>query len=104
MLGAVTESAWNTPQRRELRETVRRFMAKDVLPYQDDWERAGELPRSLHLRAGELGLLGVSFPESVGGGGGELIDGMVVCEELHYAGCSGGRSRRCSPPGFRSRT
>ena len=61
-----------------------------MLPYQDDWERAGELPRSLHRRAGELGLLGVAFPESVGGGGGEPLDAIVVCEEMHYAGCSGG--------------
>jgi len=82
--------AWNDPQRRELRATVRRFMTKDVLPNQDEWERAGELPRSLHQRAGQLGLLGVAFPESVGGGGGDPIDAMVVCEEMHYAGCSGG--------------
>ncbi|MGW0042786.1 acyl-CoA dehydrogenase family protein [Rhodococcus sp. NPDC003348] len=81
---------WNTPERRELRETVRRFMDKDVLPHQDDWERGGELPRDLHRRAGELGLLGVAFPESVGGGGGDPIDAIVVCEEMHYAGCSGG--------------
>lgn len=82
--------AWATPQRRELRETVQRFMAKDVLPQQDEWERAGELPRSLHERAGELGLLGVAFPESVGGGGGDPIDAIVVCEEIHYAGGAGG--------------
>ncbi|TQF68723.1 acyl-CoA dehydrogenase [Rhodococcus spelaei] len=82
--------AWNDAQRSELRETVRRFMDKEVLPHQDEWERAGELPRELHRRAGELGLLGVSFPESVGGGGGEATDAIVVCEEMHYAGCSGG--------------
>ncbi len=82
--------AWTTPERRELRATVRGFTDRDVLPYQDDWERAGELPRSLHRRAGELGLLGVAFPESVGGGGGEPLDAIVVCEEMHYAGCSGG--------------
>ena len=35
-------------------------------PHLDDWERAGELPRDLHRKAGELGLLGVAFPESVG--------------------------------------
>ncbi|MFD4294248.1 acyl-CoA dehydrogenase family protein [Rhodococcus sp. NPDC058505] len=82
--------AWNTPERRELRETVRRFVEKDVLPQQDAWERAGELPRDLHRRAAELGLLGVAFPESVGGGGGDPVDAIVICEEMHYAGCSGG--------------
>src|SRR5262245_1700808 len=76
--GRVTD-AWNTPSRRELRETVRRFVTRDVLPDQDEWERTGELPRSLHRRAAELGLIGVAFPESAGGGGGDPIDALVVC-------------------------
>jgi acyl-CoA dehydrogenase len=83
-------SVWNTPERQALRATVRGFVVEDVLPHQDEWERAGELPRSLHRRAGELGLLGVGFPESVGGGGGDLIDVVTVAEEMHYAGGSGG--------------
>ena len=37
-------------ERRALRETVRGFVTREVLPYQDEWERAGELPRSLHKR------------------------------------------------------
>jgi len=74
----------------ELRELVRRFTEKEVLPYLDDWERAGELPRELHRKAGELGLLGVSFPESAGGGGGTYLDAITVAEEMLYAGGSGG--------------
>ncbi|WP_424190535.1 acyl-CoA dehydrogenase family protein [Actinokineospora sp. G85] len=65
-------------------------MASDVLPHLDGWERAGELPRSLHKSAAALGLLGIGFPEAVGGEGGSLIDAMVVVEEMHYAGGSGG--------------
>lgn len=83
-------NAFDTPERRALRDTVRRFVASDVLPHQDEWERAGALPRELHRRAGALGLLGVGFPEAVGGGGGDLIDALVVCEEMHHAGASGG--------------
>lgn len=79
-----------TPERRALREAVRRFVHSEVLPHLDEWERAGEVPRSLHRRAGELGLLGAAFPEAVGGGGGDLVDMVVVCEEMHYAGASGG--------------
>jgi acyl-CoA dehydrogenase len=63
---------------------------KEVRPNLDDWERAGELPRELHLRAGEVGLLGVAFPEAVGGGGGDIIDEITVIEEILYAGGSGG--------------
>jgi len=81
---------FDTAERRELRATVRGFMTSEVLPHLDDWERAGELPRSLHKSAAALGLLGIAFPEAVGGEGGSLVDAMVVVEEMHYAGASGG--------------
>ncbi|ADB29244.1 acyl-CoA dehydrogenase domain protein [Kribbella flavida DSM 17836] len=74
----------------DFRESVRRFMATEVLPELADWERAGELPRELHRKAGKVGLLGVGFPESVGGGGGSLADAVAVVEEMHYSGGSGG--------------
>ena len=81
-----------TAERKALRETVRRFVGAEVMPYLDQWERDGELPRSLHEKAGKLGLLGVGFPEEAGGGGGTLADAIAVVEELHYAGGSGGLS------------
>ncbi|WP_405486709.1 acyl-CoA dehydrogenase family protein [Nocardia sp. NBC_00511] len=81
---------WKTPERRELRATVRGFAEREVLPYLDEWERAGELPRDLHKKAGALGLLGIQFPESAGGSGGDGIDAAIVAEEMHYAGGSGG--------------
>jgi acyl-CoA dehydrogenase len=81
---------FTTPERRALRDTVRRFVTREVLPELAGWEAAGQVPRSLHLRAAELGLLGVAFDEQVGGGGGDLIDQLTVAEELHYAGGSGG--------------
>ena len=69
---------FRTPERTELRETVRKFVEQEVLPHLDDWERAGELPRELHRKAGELGLLGVAFPEEIGGGDGNYLDALVV--------------------------
>ncbi|MEI4410288.1 acyl-CoA dehydrogenase family protein, partial [Streptococcus agalactiae] len=56
---------WGTPERRELRATVRGFAEREVLPYVDEWERGGEIPRDLHKKAGALGLLGIQFPEAV---------------------------------------
>jgi acyl-CoA dehydrogenase len=83
-------SVWNTPERDELRKTVRAFAEREVLPHIDEWERIGELPRDLHRRAGEAGLLGAGLPESVGGGGGDGADTLIICEEMHYAGTPGG--------------
>jgi acyl-CoA dehydrogenase len=86
----VSADPFRTPERDALRETVRRFVAAEVAPHLDEWERAGELPRELHRKAGELGLLGVAFPSAVGGGDGDYLDGLTVAEEMLYAGASGG--------------
>lgn len=83
-------SIWTTAERQQLRTTVRSFAEREILPHADDWERAGELPRDLHRRAAETGLLGTELPESVGGGGGDAVDSVIVCEELHQSGVPGG--------------
>ena len=81
---------WNTPERDQLRRTVRAFAEREVLPHIEDWERIGELPRDLHRKAGEAGLLGAGLPGSVGGGGGDGADSVIICEEMHHAGSPGG--------------
>jgi acyl-CoA dehydrogenase len=81
---------FRTEERRALRAVVRRFVEQEVLPDLAAWERAGELPRSLHERAAAAGLLGIGFPESVGGAGGDLLDSVVVTEEVLQSGGSGG--------------
>ena len=81
---------FDTPERRALRATARRFVDREVRPHLDEWERAGEVPRSAHRAAAEAGLLGLTFPTTVGGQGGDLLDLVVLVEELLYAGGSGG--------------
>lgn len=83
-------SIWHNPERQQLRDAVRAFVEREILPHAAEWERAGELPRELHRRAADAGLLGIGFPEAVGGGGGDAADAVTVCEELHYAGTPGG--------------
>ncbi|MEO3757924.1 acyl-CoA dehydrogenase family protein [Mycobacterium sp. B14F4] len=83
-------SIWHTPEREQLRKTVRAFVEREVLPHVDEWERSGELPRELHRKAGDAGLLSAPYPEAVGGGGGDGADAVVICEEMHYAGAPGG--------------
>jgi acyl-CoA dehydrogenase len=86
----ITSPVWETPERVELRSTVRGFVERHVLPHQDDWERDGEIPRDLHREAAKLGLFGLGIPEDVGGSGGDLVDATILGEELHYAGAAGG--------------
>ena len=74
----------------ELRETVRRFTVNEIAPHVGAWEQAREFPRELFARCGELGLLGLKFPEQYGGQGGNHLHDAVWVEELSRSGASGG--------------
>ena len=71
-----------TQEHELFRKTVRDFAEKDLLPHREEWERGREFPREVFKKAGELGLLGVCFPESVGGSGGDYWFKVVFCEEV----------------------
>ena len=86
----ITSSVWDSEERTALRETVRGFVTRHVLPAQDEWEKAGEIPREIHQIAADLGLFGLGIDERIDGSGGDLIDATVLAEELHYAGAAGG--------------
>ncbi|PHQ14205.1 acyl-CoA dehydrogenase family protein [Marinobacter profundi] len=67
----------------QARLSARKFIQAHVLPHIDDWEEAGEFPRELYLKAGEAGLLGIGFPEALGGTGeGDIFLKVAVSEEL----------------------
>ncbi|MCW2750227.1 MAG: acyl-CoA dehydrogenase [Aeromicrobium sp.] len=83
-------TVWDTPERLALREMVTSFTEKELVPHLPSWEDAGEVPRDVHQKAAAAGLLGVAFPEEVGGQGGNLIDGSIVTEALLEAGGSTG--------------
>jgi acyl-CoA dehydrogenase len=73
-----------------LRATAAEFVRREVAPHLQEWEDAGEIPRELHRMAGDLGLIGVAFPEEVGGGGGDLLDSLALQEAMFDAGASSG--------------
>ncbi len=79
-----------TSDREALKHTAREFVRREVVPHLDAWEAAGEVPRELHAAAAKQGLLGVSFPESVGGEGGDLLDSVALQEGCFEAGASSG--------------
>lgn len=79
-----------TAEHEAFRETVRTFLAKEVLPHHDRWEQEGVVDRSAWLAAGRQGLLGPAVPEEYGGGGVEDFRyNAVISEEFAKAGASG---------------
>ena len=81
---------FDTPERLALRESARRFTEREIAPNLPEWEEAGRLPRELHAAAAKAGLMGVSFPEEVGGQGGDVVDSAVVAEGVLDGGGSTG--------------
>lgn len=70
-------------------ETCLRFARERIAPHVVEWEEAGTFPRELYQEAAAAGILGVSFPEAYGGGGGDLLHGLLTVETLLEGGSSG---------------
>ncbi|OOG60914.1 acyl-CoA dehydrogenase family protein [Polaromonas sp. C04] len=76
--------------RATLTDTVERFARSEIAPHVTAWDEAGEFPRSLYLRAGELGLLGLGYPEAYGGTPASYALRMDLWVALCHFGASGG--------------
>jgi alkylation response protein AidB-like acyl-CoA dehydrogenase len=64
-----------------LRESIARFVAKELAPHADEWEET-TFPDWVFNRMGELGFLGLSVPEEYGGQGGDYYANLVLAEEM----------------------
>ncbi|MEU0566751.1 acyl-CoA dehydrogenase family protein [Nonomuraea sp. NPDC005983] len=72
------------------RETVREFMAREVVPHHAQWEKDGIVPREVWKKAGEIGMFGFSVPEEYGGAGiTDFRYNAVIVEEIIRSGASG---------------
>lgn len=77
------------PEHEQLRETARAFIERDVAPYTEEWEKAGQVDRVAYKKAGDAGLVGFNIPEEYGGGGVEDFRfNAVIVEELSKFGAS----------------
>tara|TARA_R110002126_G_scaffold3482_3_gene19902 strand:- start:9828 stop:10970 length:1143 start_codon:yes stop_codon:yes gene_type:complete len=65
-----------------LREQIRRFVEAEIVPHGDAWEEAGKVPREVFARMGELGFLGMRYPEQYGGADLDTMASVVLAEEL----------------------
>jgi acyl-CoA dehydrogenase len=81
---------FETEEHATLRKSIRAFAEKRVAPNALAWEEACEFPKSLYKEAADAGFLGISYPESVGGHGGDLTHVLVAAEEMVVAGKSVG--------------
>lgn len=72
-------------------DSVRAFVTREILPHVDTWEAAGELPRDLHRKASAAGIIGLGYPEELGGAGTgfDIFHSLVQSEELCRAGAGG---------------
>jgi len=69
------------------RAAVRSFVDKEVAPHIEEWEAAGQIPKSIWPRMGALGFLGVEYDEKYGGAGADFLTTAVLCEELGRSRC-----------------
>ena len=79
-----------TPEHDAFRDMVRTFIAREITPYHEQWERDGMVSRELWLAAGKAGLLGIDVDEKYGGGGNtDYRYYLILGEELAVAGATG---------------
>ncbi len=77
------------PEHQVFRDSVRAFVAREIAPNVAAWDEAETFPRELYLRAAQVGLLGIGYPEEYGG---TLADGwyrLIATEEIARAGSGG---------------
>jgi long-chain-acyl-CoA dehydrogenase len=79
-----------SPEHDAFRDMVRTFIAREITPYHEQWERDGMVSRDLWLAAGKAGLLGIDVDEKYGGGGNtDYRYYLILGEELAAAGATG---------------
>jgi long-chain-acyl-CoA dehydrogenase len=78
------------PDHEDLRESLAKFLAKEVVPHNDEWEEAGIVPKEVILAAGELGFLAPQVPEEYGGVGiDDFRFNAIIGEEVMRRGLAG---------------
>ncbi len=69
-------------EHRILRESLKRFVEKEIAPYVDQWEEEKEIPKSLYKKMGAMGYLGIRYPKEYGGSEGDIFMTIVLAEEI----------------------
>jgi acyl-CoA dehydrogenase len=83
------KSPFYTAEHEAFRDTIRRFVTKEIEPFAAQWDEAGGFPRELYEKASAVGLLALGFPEEYGGVETDSFYGIVAAQELARAGAGG---------------
>ena len=78
-----------TPEHEAFRDTVRKFVAREIAPHAAAWDEAGEFPRELYKKAAQAGLFALGYPEEYGGVPADYFFRIVSAEEFAQAGSGG---------------
>jgi len=78
-----------TEEHEELRESIRRFVLKELRPHVQQWEDDEWFPNEVFHKMAAVGFLGLKYPEEYGGEGGDYLHDAVLSEELALCGSGG---------------
>jgi alkylation response protein AidB-like acyl-CoA dehydrogenase len=78
-----------SPEHEQFRDSVRRFIEREITPHHERWEEQGMVDREIWPKAGAAGLLCANLPEQYGGAGADYLFNVVITEELSRAGATG---------------
>jgi acyl-CoA dehydrogenase len=68
-----------------LREQIRKFVENEVVPFGEQWELDGQVPREVMSKLGEMGVLGIRIPEEYGGSGLNVLASVALAEEMAHS-------------------
>jgi acyl-CoA dehydrogenase len=89
MTNMLRKSPYYTAEHEAFRATIARFVAKEIEPFANEWDEAGEFPRMLYKKASEIGLLQLGFSEEFGGVPADRFYRIAAAQELARAGSGG---------------
>jgi acyl-CoA dehydrogenase len=78
-------SPYFTEEHQMLREQIRKFVENEVVPFGEQWELDGQVPREVTTKLGEMGVLGIRIPEEYGGSGLNVLASVALAEEMAHS-------------------
>ena len=74
---------------RQFQAAIRRFVDREINPFVNEWDEQGRFPRALYDKAAKAGLLGLGFPEELGGTPADSFFSLILNQEMARAGAGG---------------